>query len=170
MESETARIADGLRAAMQAETEGYYFYKMAAQSTSDSKGREVFEDLAREEQKHFEFLRDQLAALRKTGAPDAALSLGQPQEFTGAHPIFSEQIKQRVGSAHYEMTALSIGIQLEISSVRFYQGEATAVSDPAARSFYAQLAEWEQGHLTILQRQADALKEDYWDEAHFAPF
>ena len=63
MKAETARVVAGLQRAMQAEVEGYYFYKMAAQSTSDPQGREVFEELADEGQQHFEFLRDQLAAL-----------------------------------------------------------------------------------------------------------
>ncbi|MBD3237541.1 MAG: hypothetical protein GF330_12615 [Candidatus Eisenbacteria bacterium] len=170
MSTSTERIAEGLERAMQAETEGYYFYKMAAQSTADAKGRQTFEDLAQEEREHFEFLRDQRRAVQKSGAPDAQRTLGKPRRFTGDHPIFSEEIQKRVGSAHYEMTALAIGIQLELSSIRFYREEAEAVEDAAAQAFYRDLAEWEQGHLSLLQRQADALKEEYWHAAHFAPF
>ena len=170
MDKATQRIAAGLRKAMQAENEGRYFYMMAAQSTQDAKGRETFRDLAREEQEHFEFLKGQLESVVETGQINAGLDLGQAKQFTGSHPIFSAEIQQRVGSAHYEMTALAIGILLERSAVDFYQAEAAAVSDPEIRAFYEKLAEWEQTHLAMLQKQAETLKEDYWHDAHFAPY
>ena len=42
-------IEDGLVKAMQAEHEGRYFYLMAADTTTDPQGREVFQRLADEE-------------------------------------------------------------------------------------------------------------------------
>ena len=68
------------------------------------------------------------------------------------------------------MTALSIGIQLELSSVNFYAGEARDATVAEAKAFYEKLASWERGHLSALQRQADELKEEYWTEGHFWPF
>ncbi|MFH1755171.1 MAG: hypothetical protein ABIA59_05655 [Candidatus Latescibacterota bacterium] len=68
------------------------------------------------------------------------------------------------------MTALSIGIQLEMSAVNFYTGEAEISTDPQIKSFYMELAEWERGHLHALQTQADSLREDYWSEGGFSPF
>jgi len=170
MDSATARIVEGLRRAMHAENEGRHFYLMAAGSTGDAAGRETFEEMAAEEQRHFEFLKAQLRSLADSGRLDATLDPGAAPSFRGDHPIFSAEILRRVGDAHYEMTALAIGIQLERSAVDFYRGEAAAVSDPIAKSFYEKLATWEQGHLAALQRQADALRETYWQDAHFAPF
>jgi rubrerythrin len=169
MDDATKRTTDGLRKAMQAEQEGRHFYLMAAQTTQDSQGRDAFERLAEEELDHFNFLKAQLSALAQTGQVDAAAQLGE-KKFTGEHPIFSPEIKQRIGGAHYEMTALSIAVQLELSAVNFYRAEAEAASDPQVTAFYEQLASWELGHLTALQREVDALKEDYWHEAKFEPF
>ena len=45
MDPHTERVADGLKKAMQAEIEGQHFYQMAARSTPDARGREVFETL-----------------------------------------------------------------------------------------------------------------------------
>ncbi len=170
MDAATKRIADGLEKAMQAEHEGRHFYLMAAKSTQDAKGRETFETLAEEEFEHFNFLRGQHKAVVETGQIDETLKLGDPKAFTGDHPIFSAEIKSRIGEAHYEMTALSIGVQLEMSAVQFYRGEAEAVADPGIKAFYEKLADWEKGHLNALQGQIDALKEDYWHEARFEPF
>jgi rubrerythrin len=171
MDATIQRVTDGLRHAMQAEHEGHHFYKMAAQTTQDPKGREVFGQLAAEEQEHYRFLERHLDSMTRTGRLDARAELGAPAALGEMHPIFTPEIRTRIGSAHYEMTALAIGIQLEASAVRFYTDEAQAAAAlPGAREFYEQLAAWERGHLTALQRQADELKEDYWHEARFAPF
>ncbi len=170
MDPHTERVAQGLKKAMQAEIEGQHFYQMAARTTSDARGREVFETLAREELDHFEFLKAQYQSLVKTGRIDATAKLGEQLKLEGPHPIFSPDIRKRIGGAHYEMTALSIGIQLELSAVSFYRAEAEAAHDPEVRAFHQRLAAWEKGHLSALQSQADALKEDYWHDAGFAPF
>jgi len=170
MDSHTERVAKGLKQAMQAEIEGQHFYEMAAQSTKDARGREVFETLAHEEFEHYQFLKAQYQSLEQTGRIDATAKLGEPHRLAGPHPIFSPDIRKRIGSAHYEMTALSIGIQLELSAVNFYRAEAEVAHDPEVKAFHQRLAVWEKGHLSALQAQAEALKEDYWHESGFAPF
>ncbi|MFH1144780.1 MAG: ferritin family protein [Candidatus Eisenbacteria bacterium] len=170
MERDAQRMAAGLLKAMQAEREGQHFYRMASASTQDAQGRRIFGDLADDEREHEDFLKQHYESVLQTGKPDAAARLGPAREFAEHHPIFSEELRQRAATAHYEMTALSIGMQLELAAVNFYEGEAAAVSDATVKDFYRRLAAWERGHLTALQRQADELKEDYWNAAGFAPF
>ncbi|MBU0753622.1 MAG: ferritin family protein [Planctomycetes bacterium] len=163
------RLHDGLAKAMQAENEGRHFYLMAAQNTKDAQGKEVFEQLADEEQDHFNFLQAHYKAVKQTGNPDQSVKLAE-KKFNGDHPIFSDELKKRIGSAHYEMTALSIGVQLELSAVNFYRGEAKAAEDHLVKDLYNELAAWEEGHLNALRSQVDSLKEDYWNEGGFSPF
>ncbi len=170
MDESTKRVAEGLKKAMQAEHEGRHFYLMAAGSTQDAKGQATFTDLAEEELDHFNYLKRHYESVLKTGKVDATAVLGEQKALSGTHPIFSEEIKTRVKDAHYEMTALSIGIQLELSAVNFYRAEAEATSDPQVKKLHEELAKWEQGHLAALEQQANALKEDYWHDAGFAPF
>jgi rubrerythrin len=166
----TEQVSNGLLQAIRAENDGHYFYLMAAQNTRDPKGKQVFDQLAREELTHMEFLRKQYKALSETGKVDSTLNLGAPSTFGARHPIFSEAITQRVADAHYEMTALSVAIQLEAQSQKFYSQQAAQVDDPAMKKFYAKLADWEQSHFDALSRQYDELKEDYWGQNRFAPF
>jgi rubrerythrin len=163
-------MAEGLLSAMRAEHEGHHFYRMAAQSTDDEKGREVFERLAAEELDHFEFLKRQHKAILETGKPDANLALGPRSDLTGRSPIFSDKLRARVGEAHFEMTALAVGIQLELSAERFYSAAADESPDPDVAAFYRELAAWEKGHYEALLAQQDDLKEDYWAASSFAPF
>ena len=170
MDKATKRIAEGLLKAIQLEVDGQHFYRMAAKSTADPKGREVFERLAEEEQEHLSFLRTQYKSILETGAPNKEVRLGSPADLSGTSPVFSDQIQTRLREAHYEMSALSIGIQLELSAIKFYRAEAEAVTDPTVRSFYTELAEWESGHYSALLRQQEMLKEDYWHAGGFYPF
>ncbi len=169
-EQERKRIADGLIAAAKAEAEGHHFYRMAARATDDPQGQQTFERLAQEELEHFQFLQAQHDSLKKTGKLDDQVKLGQPHGWEGASPIFSGEIRDRLAEAHFEMTALSVGIQLEISSERYYREQAEQTAEPAVKQFYHDLAAWESGHYHALLRQQELLKEDYWASAGFAPF
>jgi rubrerythrin len=170
MASNRSPILKGLLKAIQSETEGHHFYRMAAQSTQDAKGREIFSRLAQEELEHQRFLRAQYEAVRLNGKPDASLSLEQPGPWSDQDPIFSSELRKRIGDAHYEMTALSVGIQLEINAQRFYQKQTKACRDRVVREFYQRLADWESGHYQALLKQQESLKDDYWSAGGFAPF
>jgi rubrerythrin len=170
MKDNQNRILQGLAQAMRAEREGRYFYEMAAAATEDSKGKEVFLHLAEEETGHFEFLRAQYESLSKTGRIDTAVRLGEKPDMTGPSPIFSERLRDRIKDAHHEMTALSVGAQLERDAELFYKREAEAVEDLEVKRFYLELAAWEATHYSALIAQADELKESYWAESGFSPF
>jgi len=162
--------ADALQTAMRAEHEGHHFYRMAAAATADPKGRETFERLAREELGHLTFLKNQYRSLMETGKADPGLDPGPKAEFIGANPIFSEELRARVDQAHFEMTALSVGIQLELNAIRYYTQASEEASDPVVKRFFGELAEWEKGHYNALLTQQETLKTEYWARNHFAPF
>ena len=168
--NEKKRIADGLKEAIQAEIDGFHFYMMAARSTEDPKGREVFESLAEDEKEHVRFLSLQYDAFMDKGVADPAVTLGKRASLQGASPIFSDSFRQRITGAHFEMSALSIGISLELSAVNFYKDQAAQSNDPIVQKFYTELADWESGHYKALLQQQESLKEDYWAGGGFSPF
>ncbi len=170
MNEAAARIAEGLAKAIQTEFDGHNFYLMAAKSTEDEQGRQVFEQLAQEEMAHLRFLELQKRSYERTGKADPEAKLGAPMDLSGENPIFSPRIKDRLGEAHFEMSALSIGIQLEINSETYYREQAENSQDPVVKAFYTDLADWESGHYHALLRQQEALKEDFWAASGFAPF
>lgn len=163
-------LLEGLFQAIKAEVEGQHFYLMAARSSEDPKGREIFELLASEELDHQRFLKSQYQSLLETGRVDPDVKLGPRAPLSDESPIFSAEIKGRAKEAHFEMSALSIGIQLELSAMSFYREAARAAEDPAVKAFYEELAEWEDGHYRALLRQQEALREDYWSAGGFSPF
>jgi len=163
-------LAQGLLDAYKAEQYGHNFYLMAANSTSDAKGKEVFETLAAEELDHARFLKAQYDSVLMTGKVSATAALGRRLDLTGMWPIFSDGLKARIKEAHFEMTALSIGIQLERDAMAFYKCQADNASDAEIKRMFMTLSDWEAGHYHGLLRQHEALKEDFWSASGFAPF
>ncbi|MCP4605703.1 MAG: ferritin family protein [Proteobacteria bacterium] len=171
MPDETMKnVAERLLEAMQAEREGQHFYLMAAQTTQDPKGREVFLKLAQEELDHARFLRAQYRSVIDTDRPDAKLKLGAQPTLSGPSPIFSDQIRTRLKDAHFEMTALAVGIQLELAAKNFYAQQAAETDNIVFKTLFLELAEWETGHYRALLAQQEALKDEYWADGGFAPF
>lgn len=155
---------------MLAEMEGQHFYRMAAATTEDEKGRAVFTQLAQEEENHFNVLRTQMAAFKDTGKLDKDAKFERFVSFDGSSPIFTESLKDRIFSAHFEMTALAIGVQLELNAVEHYTEQAeNASAVPEVREFFLHLAEWERRHYQALLSQQESLKGDYWSAQGFSP-
>src|SRR4030067_1609226 len=154
MDKEKEILAAALRQAMQAEWDGNNYYRMVAEKTSDPGGRETFNMLASEELLHFEFLKAQYKAVMESGTPNEGLVLEEKRSPNDAGPIFSAHFKKRLAGAHFEMSALSIAAQLELSAIHFYKGESEKSSIPAVKKFFQELANWESIHYrSLLQQQ-----------------
>ena len=163
-------IAEGLKKAIQAETDGYHFYRMTAANTEDSMGRETFLGLAEEELEHQRYLETQYAKFMKDGTFDTSLKLTSHVDLSGDSPIFSAALKQRAKAPHFEMSALAIGIQLELNAVRHYEAQVRQATEPTVVAFYEELVAWEKKHYEGLSRQQENLREATWADAGFAPF
>ncbi len=170
MSQDEKQLLEALRRAIAAEHEGYGFYLMAARSTQDEQGRTVFQALAEEELQHAAYLKAQYRSLAETGRVDAQVRLGRPHAVAADSPIFSPALRARIGDAHFEMSALGVGVHLEQSAIEFYRAQAQQAADPAVRGFFEELAEWERGHHEALLAQQRALQDDYWSHNGFAPF
>jgi len=170
MDEKKKALAKGLLEAIKAEKYGHSFYLMAANSTEDSKGKGVFETLAAEELDHARFLQTHYESVMKTGKPSNSASLGKQADLSGMSPIFSDGLRKRIKEANFEMTSLSIGIQLEHEAMLYYRSQAEQSDDPEISRMFSFLSDWEAGHYKALLRQHEMLKEDYWSASGFAPF
>jgi rubrerythrin len=169
MNKQTERVLDGLKTAMEAELTGHQFYKAASKNTKDPKGKETFSRMAEEEMGHFNDLRHQYQSVLKTGQYDFTAKRLKSHRKTGLGPIFSKEIQNRIKTCHFEVSALTIGMKLEMEAEAFYRKCAAKATTPAAKKFYKELAEWEQGHYQSFKNQLDLLREEYFAANHFVP-
>ena len=170
--SDHTGLAQILKDAIKFESDGFHFYKMAAEQTADPKGKEMLESLASDEAKHMRALKEQYRIYKGQGKFDwdeAKLKMKIGFDPSSTSPIFSEEFKKRISESHFEMTALSVGIMLEQNSIDFYDKSAQKTEDPQAKALFSFLANWEGQHLRALISQYNYLKEDYWTDARFFP-
>jgi rubrerythrin len=156
-----------LKEAMAIEMTGREFYRVSAEKTSDDKGRETFEFLAMEEEKHFHLLQTWLLQVEQGEKESVVLS---PPDTRPSSRIFSAEFIRRIGEKHFEMSALSIGALLEKNSLEFYAKAAQDASDPVERRVFQELSEWETQHHQMLVKELESLQEAYWTANRFAPF
>jgi rubrerythrin len=170
MTTSQEEILNGLRTAMEAEIFGHNFYRSTAQNTSDPLGKETFARMAAEELGHFHYLRTQYKAIMEKGNYDFSPPLTVVREKHAGNPIFSDEIRRRVKDSHLEVSALSIGMKLELDAVHFYRGCARQAQSAEAREFYNELAAWEEDHYRAFEQQLDLLKDEYFQANNFVPF
>ena len=161
-------ILDGLKTAIEAELTGYNFYKNAAESTEDPMGKETFLRMAEEEMSHFSYLRHQYQSVLEKGAFDFTQSIKQAHRHAD-NPIFSDAIRKRIKESHFEVSALTIGMKLEMDAMNFYRSRSEEAQDEEVKQLYRELADWEQDHYRAFKQQLDLLKEEYFEANNFIP-
>jgi rubrerythrin len=169
MDRSNKRILQGLKIAIEAELTGHEFYKNAAKSTKDPKGRETFSKMAQEEMGHFNYLRHQYRSVLETGGYDLSKKLEKRSSRHALGPIFSKEIKSRIKSSHFEVSALSIGMKLEQDAMKFYRSCAEKAQSADVKVFYNELADWEESHYQAFKNQLQMLKEEYFQANNFIP-
>ncbi|MGD2127564.1 MAG: ferritin family protein [Desulfobacteraceae bacterium] len=169
MDKATEEILDGLRIAIETELTGHEFYKNTAKTTTDPMGKETFERMAGEEMSHFNYLRHQYKSVLEKGRYDFSKKLTRGHHKHAENPIFSEEIKGRIKDSHFEVSALTIGMKLEMDAMRYYRTRAEKAQDPEVKQFYKDLADWEQDHFRAFQRELEMLKEAYFQANNFIP-
>jgi rubrerythrin len=170
MDDATRQLMEGLREAMQAERHGHTFYKTAAMTTQDPRGKEVFEQLAREELEHFEFLAAHFKSMLASHTLAKDVKLVGHAQVDPESPIFSDQLRERIKDAHFEMSAIAIAVQLELNAINRYRELAAKAAWPEVKHFFEDLANWESSHYKAFLHQQQALQDDYWTASGFSPF
>jgi rubrerythrin len=169
MNKKTEEILQGLKTAIEAELTGHEFYKNAAKTTGDPVGKETFSRMAEEEIGHFNYLRYQYKSVLKKGEYDFTKKLLKKDYKYAESPIFSDEIKRRIKDSHFEVSALTIGMKLELDAMRFYRSCAEKADHEDVKKFYTELADWEKDHYHAFEQQLDMLKEDYFQANNFVP-
>ena len=161
---------DILKEAILLETRGKLFYKNVAEKCDNPAAREIFEMMAREEDEHIKFLRDQFANYTKKHSflkPEAPQE--DPEE-TVVLKVLTEKVKKEVSAASFEAAAISSAIDFEENAVKLYKSRAEEATDPNEKELYRILAAWEGEHSRLLVEMDNALKEEIWNDNQFWAF
>jgi len=148
------------------EVEGYEFYNMAAKQAGTEESKEAFLELANEELKHADYLRQLFDKIKNSSEDDFKLSfLVNPP----SPNIFDwKKIDKKYTSL--AISVFGIGMQMEKISIDFYEDAKKNSSFEEAKKLYDLLIGWEKVHLQQFTKQYNIYKEDWWNDQEFAPF
>ena len=147
MEKEQAKIVEALKFAIQMEIDGKDFYQKSEKASSTRLGKELFQWLAGEEDKHRQRFEDIYQAIKRNQAwPEADI---QPAQSDKLRTIF---FSARAASAPKtenqaaELKSIAKAMDMEQKSQEFYQEQGEGSMYPAERTFFKSLAAEEHGH------------------------
>ena len=176
MEEQNGALVVLLRA-IQNEIDGQRFYDDAARYCIDPWAKELLSDLARDEETHAQLLLGQYDALRSGAgwlAIDQALARGAAADvgrvtFPSADPsatVFPSgwSPDQALNRGADDLSALTLGIEIEKMAVALYQGQRSAIADEDAQEAYAFLEQEERRHYRELTTQWERLSGTPWEE------
>jgi rubrerythrin len=156
-----------IRQAILKELEGHEFYKMISERPSnDAETKEVFKQLANEEQKHVDLLKEMLVRVNsgKTEGMGEGLELDVPA------PGSAKWRNLRKDSGSIAVAAFGIAINMEKASIEYYTNAAAKTQIPGAKALFEKLAKWEKNHLELFTDEYDDMLGEWWSEQGFAPF
>ena len=150
------------------EVEGHEFYNMASKQANTDGTKEAFLELANEEMKHAEYLRKLWRKLSDGGDINIKSIIKSGIEVPS--PEIYKWDKVDKSNASVAMSVFGIGMQMEQSSIKFYEDAKEKVTSQASKELFEVLIGWEQVHLKQFTEQYNILKEDWWAEQGFFPF
>lgn len=147
MENEQIRTLEVLQLAVRMEVEGKEFYLKASQKSSNRLARELFEQLANEEDVHrrkFEEIHEALK--RGQNWPDTEPPSEKGEKLKSLFTVATKALGSKTEAAASELEAIKMAMDMEIKSRDFYHSRSEESTLPVEKRFYETLAGEERGH------------------------
>lgn len=161
------KTLDIIKKAILLEHRGKALYESVTQKTQTEPVKELFEMLAKEEDKHIDILNKQFTLVSKGKDFDAG-QLEEVEDVT-AKTVLSQAIVKGISSAGYEAAVIAAALEFEKNAVKYYGDQETAASSPEEKKLFNWLVQWETEHMTMLAKIDDDLKEQIWYDNSFWP-
>ena len=147
--------------ALQREHEGKRFFEENAERLSHAAATGAFRQLAAEEQRHIEFIQDQIAALDEGQSPSAELDARMDEQGFFWQRAVSELLDQSVLEAMVpDLPVLRMAYLIEHDFAEFYSNAAREAEGEAKKAFEL-LAYWERRHESLFKQMHDKAFEQY---------
>ena len=147
--------------ALPREYEGKRFFEMNASRLSHAVAAGAFMNLAEEEQRHIEFIQDQINALDSGNEPSLALGESLADKGFFSQRATSEKVDSTVLEAMIpDLPVLRMAYLIEHDFAEFYERSAEK-ADGTPKKVLQMLAAWERGHERLFKNMHDQAFELY---------
>ncbi|MBU0983746.1 MAG: ferritin family protein [candidate division Zixibacteria bacterium] len=153
MSDSKEQIAATLKHAIRGEEEGFNYYNALSQATKNPDAKRKLEGLRDDEVRHKQTL---MALYEKYVGGDMG-----PLPSDGVSALSKVLEGGRLKGLKSEMEFITLAIEVEIATMKFYQEKKTMIDDAEFGAILEKLAAEEQGHFELLQAEKDALGGNY---------
>jgi rubrerythrin len=151
MQDEHGKTLEAIQFAIQMEIDGKAYYQKASGETGNKVGKELFEWLAGEEDKHRQRFEDIYKTIKKQKAwPQVNI---QPRKGEILKTLFSEAMRAAgptVKAASTELDTIDKAMEMENKTEKFYSSRGGEAVYNAEKRLYTSLAAEERGHFLAL--------------------
>jgi rubrerythrin len=140
-----------LEIAIKMEFEGKEFYQEASRKTSDKLGKDLFSQLAEDEDLHAARAREIHKSLKLGDRPsEREFSFDQGKKLKSIFAKAKKELapKRRVASS--KLKAIQLALDMEEKSRKFYEEQSSSAKTDFERRFFTALKQEEQGHYLSL--------------------
>jgi len=146
-QEEAEQVKAILREAVQIEVDGKEFYQQAGQRSSNKLVRELFQNLADEEDEHRRKFEEIYGALKKgQDWPDVEPPANKGERLKSIFAQATEELGSKIKVASSELEAINTAIDMEVKSYDFYRSRSEQSTFPREKRFYHALAGEERAH------------------------
>ena len=151
MKEEQSKTLEAIKFAIQMEIDGKEYYQKASRQSDNKVGRELFEWLAAEEDKHRRIFGGIYNTIRKQKAwPEVSI---QHRKGAILDNIFSKEMRlaaSTVKAASTELDSIAKAMEMENKTREFYNSQDQKAAYNAEKKLYSALAAEEEGHYLAL--------------------
>ncbi len=148
---EAKKMMDILQTAIQMEIEGKGFYLQASQKSSNKLAKELFQDLANEEDIHRKKFEEIYEALKKgQDWPDVEPPSDKGKRLKSIFAQATKELGSKIKVSQSELEAIKTAIDVEVKTYDFYRSRSEQSTLPVEKRFYQALAAEERAHQLAL--------------------
>jgi rubrerythrin len=151
MKEEQNQTLEAVKFAIQMEIDGKKYYQQASRQSDNKVGKELFEWLANEEDKHRRMFGGIFNAIRKQRAwPEVNM---QPRKGAILDTVFSTEMKAAISTVKAtgaELDSIAKAMEMENKTREFYKSQDQKAGYDAEKKLYSALAAEEEGHYLAL--------------------
>jgi rubrerythrin len=147
MENGQARTIKVLQLAVQMEVDGKEFYQKASRKSSNRLAKELFRQLANEEDIHRKKFMEIYGVLKRGRKwPDVDPPLEKGKKLKSLFSEATKTLGSKFKVAESELEAIKTAMDMEVRSYNLYHSRSKETTLPVEKQFYKTLAGEERGH------------------------
>jgi rubrerythrin len=147
VDTEQARTIKVLQLAVGMEEDGKKFYQKASRKSSNKVVKELFQELAKEEDIHRKKFEEIYKVLKRgQNWPDVEWQSKKGASIKSLFVEFTKALGTKLEVAESEFQAIKIAMDMEIRSYNLYHSRSAESTLPVEKQFYKTLAGEERGH------------------------